>query len=243
MPNADRPFIRIDRRGRVLWLTIDRPEVRNALHPPASEELSRGWDALEADDDLRVAVITGTGERAFCAGDDLKWRDPRPPDQRRVVEGGGFGGLTHRRLGKPVIAAVNGPAVGGGFELVLACDLVVASETARFGLPEVSIGKVANAGGVQRLTRALPPARALAVILANDPLSAREAFDLGLVTRVVPAAELEPAAQDLAERVAAMPALAVAAALEIAHRSADLTLSDALRHQYPAVDRLFREGS
>ncbi len=234
-------FIRVERRGAVLWLTIDRPDVRNALHPPASAELSQCWDLLEADPDLRVAVLTGAGDRAFCAGFDLSWgrEHPEPLDQARVAHGGGFGGLTHRRLAKPVIAAVNGAAMGGGLELMLACDLVVASDEARFGLPEVSLGLVANAGGVQRLVRALPTARAMSVIIGGAALSAHDAFALGIVSAVVAPADVAPTALALAERVAAMPADAVGAAREVAYLSADMPLAEALRHRYPGIDRLF----
>jgi enoyl-CoA hydratase/carnithine racemase len=233
-------FCRVERRDRVVWVTIDRPGVRNALSPPASAELSLVWDDFEADDGLRVAVVTGAGA-VFCAGFDLKWarEHPAPMLQARVGENGGFGGLTSRRLSKPVIAAVNGPAMGGGFELALACDLIVAADGARFGLPEIGLGIVANAGGVQRLVRQVPLKRALRVILANEPLSASEAFELGLVSLLVPGDQVLEAADDLAQRIAGMSPLAVAACLEIARVSVSMPLEDALAYQYPSVDRLF----
>jgi enoyl-CoA hydratase/carnithine racemase len=203
----------------VLWVTIDRPEVRNALHPPASAELTRAWDLLESDPDLRAAVVTGAGDHAFCAGF-------------------GFGGLTNRFVSKPIIAAVNGPAMGGGLEFALACDLIVAAETARFAFPEVALGLVPNAGGIQRLIRQIPTKRALLVILAGEPISAQEAFELGLVSKLVPADQLPSAARDLAEHLAAMPPLSVAAAREVARLAPDMPLADSLRYQYPAVDRM-----
>jgi enoyl-CoA hydratase/carnithine racemase len=236
-------FIRLDRvaDGHVLWITIHRPEVSNALHPPASEELARAWDLLQAESELRVAVLTGAGDRAFCAGFDLKWAQTHPQllDQRNVVQQGGFGGLTARRVEKPIIAAVNGAAMGGGLELALACDLIVSATTARFGLPEVSVGLVGNAGGVQRLVRQVPAKRALRLILTGESISAREAFDIGLISELVPLDQLPSAARALAERIASMPPLAVMAAKELADLSQSMPLGDALRYQYPAVDRLF----
>jgi acetyl-CoA C-acetyltransferase len=236
-------FIRVERRagGQVLWITIDRPQVRNALHPPATLELSRAWDMLEAEADLHVGVLTAAGDRAFCAGFDLKWAQahPEPLDQTRVTMRGGFGGLTNRRVQKPIIAAVNGAAMGGGLELALACDLIVAVNTARFALPEVSVGLVANAGGVQRLMRHVPAKRALRLILTGESISAQEAFEIGLVTQVVPAEALVDCATRLAERIASLPPLAVQAAREVADLSPGMALADALEYQYPAIDRLF----
>jgi len=243
LPDPVWEFIRVERLsdGHILWITIDRPEVRNALHPPASEELGRAWDLLEAEADLRVGVLTGAGDRAFCAGFDLKWAQAHPGklDQRNVAQQGGFGGLTARRVEKPLIAAVNGAAMGGGLELALACDLIVAADSARFGLPEVSVGLVANAGGVQRLMRQVPAKRAMRLILTAESISAQEAFDIGLITQLVPLDKLANSARVLAERIAGLPPLAVCAAKEAADLSQSLPLAEALRHQYPAIDRLF----
>jgi enoyl-CoA hydratase/carnithine racemase len=236
-------YIRVERLsdGHILWITIDRPEVRNALHPPASEELGRAWDLLEAEPDLRVGVLTGAGDRAFCAGFDLKWAQahPRMLDQRNVVQQGGFGGLTARRVEKPIIAAVNGAAMGGGLELALACDLIVAADTARFGLPEVSVGLVSNAGGVQRLMRQVPAKLAMRLILTAESISAQEALQIGLITELVALDQLANSARALAERIASLPPLAVVAAKEVAELSQSVSLAEALRYQYPAIDRLF----
>jgi crotonobetainyl-CoA hydratase len=243
LPNADWEYIQIDRlaSGRILWITINRPHVSNALHPPASVELGRAWDLLEQEPELRVGVLTGAGDRAFCGGFDLKWSQSHPQllDQANVVQYGGFGGLTARRLSKPVIAAANGAAMGGGFELALACDLIVAADSARFGIPEVSLGLVANAGGVQRLMRQVPAKRALFLILTGQSISAHEAFEIGLITQVVPEAQLKTSALTLAERIASLPPPAVAAAREVAELSQDMPLWDALQYRYPAVERLF----
>jgi enoyl-CoA hydratase/carnithine racemase len=243
LPEPNWEHIEIERpgAGRILWITINRPQVSNALHPPASAELGRAWDHLEEDPELGVAVLTGAGDRAFCSGFDLNWSQshPEPLDQPNVTLHGGFGGLTARRLSKPVIAAANGAAMGGGLELALACDLIVAADSARFGIPEVSLGLVANAGGVQRLMRQVPAKRALRLILTGESVSAQEALDIGLVSQVVPAAHLKTCALTLAERIASLPALAVMASREVAELSQAMPLWDALHYRYPAIDRLF----
>jgi enoyl-CoA hydratase len=189
-----------ERRGRTEILTLNRPEARNAMSPELSLLLDQTWDELEGDADVLAVVITGNGP-VFCAGADLK-----------VIAGGGgaginapvggFGGLAWRDFSKPVIAAVNGPAVAGGFELVLACDLVVAAEHAVFGLPEVQRGLLAAAGGPIRLANRVPLATAIEIVITGDPISAARAFELGLVNRVVPAGTELAEAVALAERIA-----------------------------------------
>src|SRR5262245_38665477 len=194
-------FCEVAREGRTLVVTLNRPEVMNALHPPANFELERVFDEFAADPELWVAVLTGAGERAFSAGNDLKWTaehggrlPPMPP--------GGFGGLVNRfDLTKPIIAAVNGFALGGRFELVLACDVVIAAEHARFGLPEPKVGLMAAAGGAQRLARQIPLKLAMGMMLTGEHIDARRANDLGLVNEVVPGTELVAAATRFAERI------------------------------------------
>src|SRR5436853_4308562 len=180
-------FVRYEKRNRIAYVTINRPEVMNALHPPANEELARVWADVAADPEVWVAILTGAGERAFSAGNDLKWTAmhgvPRMPE-------GGFGGIVARELWKPLIAAVNGVALGGGLEIALACDVIVASETARFGLPEPRVGLMAAAGGVHRLPRHVPLKIAMGMILTGRPVSAAEAARIGLVNEVVPAGDL-----------------------------------------------------
>jgi enoyl-CoA hydratase/carnithine racemase len=217
-------FVRYEKRDRIAFLTMDRPEVMNALHPPAHEELDACWDDFAADADCWVAVVTGAGDRAFSAGNDLKWTaqygTPRMPKS-------GFGGITSRfDLWKPVVAAVNGVALGGGLEIALACDVVVAAEHATLGLPEPRVGLMAAAGGVHRLPRHVPLKTAMGMMLTGKPITAVEAHRLGLVNEVVPAAQLADAAE-----------------LEGLGRP----LVDALRTRYPAVERLWasedvREG-
>lgn len=193
-------FVRVERRDRVLEITIDRPDARNALHPPAHEELSSVLDAFFADRDLWVAIITGAG-RGFCAGNDLAFT---ASGQQPYFPRTGFGGITSRRgMTKPVIAAVNGHAMGGGLEIVLACHLAVADEGAQLGVPEVGVGLVAAAGGLVRLPRTLPLKLAHEMLLAGRRLTAAEALEHGLVNAVAPAGGALDAARELAARVVA----------------------------------------
>jgi crotonobetainyl-CoA hydratase len=239
-------FCRRRREGRALFITIDRPEVMNALHPPAHRELARAFDAFAADPELWVAVITGAGDRAFCAGTDLKYmaetgRDDTPPS--------GFAGLTARfDLAKPVIAAVNGAALGGGFEIVLACDLAVAAEHATFGFPEPKVGLAALGGGLHRLARQIPLKQAMEMILTGRPVGAAEGLRLGFVNRVVPAGQLKDAADALVDAVLDGAPLAVQASKAVTMDSLDIaSLADAIGRRHPAAARMLasqdaREG-
>lgn len=178
-----------ERDGNLFHITINRPEVMNALHPPANRELSDLFDEFENDPDLWVAIITGAGERAFSAGNDLKYQ--AGGGDRSGQPSSGFGGITARwGLNKPVIAAVNGVAMGGGFEIALACDLIIASDNARFALPEPRVGLAALAGGVHRLPRQIGMKRAMGMMLTGRHVPAAEGLELGFVNEVVTQAEL-----------------------------------------------------
>lgn len=208
-----------DRRGHVAVVTIDRPDRANAIDLETARDLSETFDRLESDDDVRAVVLTGAGEKIFCAGMDLK---AVAAGQAGAVNGvpGGFAGIVRRAFSKPLIAAVNGAALGGGFEIVLACDLVVASSAARFGLPEVGIGLFAASGGAVRLGLRVPRALALEYLLVGEPIPVERAQALGLVNRVVdPAAVLDEAVA-LADRVGQNAPLAVQAAKRVAHVAA-----------------------
>jgi enoyl-CoA hydratase/carnithine racemase len=237
-------FVRYEKRNRIAYVTIDRPEVMNALHPPANEELARVWDDFAADPECWVAILTGAGERAFSAGNDLKYTAlhgvPHMPP-------GGFGGLVSRfDLWKPLIAAVNGVALGGGLEIALACDIIVAAEHARLGLPEPRVGLMAAAGGVHRLPRHIPLKIAMGLMLTAGQLTAAEAARLGLVNEVAPAAGLMAAAERWANAILECSPLAVQATKQASLQGLGKPLAEAMT-TYPLMQRLFasedaREG-
>jgi acetyl-CoA C-acetyltransferase len=186
-------YCQVETRDHVTIVTINRPDSRNALHPPANHELGEVFDTFEISADQWVAIVTGAGEKAFCAGADLKHTDSM--QQGKFVPPSGFGGLTSRyERKKPVIAAVNGFATGGGFELALACDIILASDTARFGLTEPRVGLAALGGGIQRLIREIGLKRASAMLLTGRLVSSEEGLRLGFVNEVVPQADLMAAA-------------------------------------------------
>ena len=225
--------------GHLSIITINRPEVMNALHPMASQELSDAFDAFAADPELWVAIITGAGDRAFSAGNDLKYHaDLRARTGARPHSPAkGFGGLTNRHdLDKPVIAAVNGVAMGGGFEIALAADLIIASEHAKFALPEPRVGLAAGAGGMQRLSRQIPLKKAMGILLTGRQVSAAEGYELGFVTAVVPHAELMPQARRWAEQILECSPMSIRATKQVVARSlASPAIELAMRNaHYPA---------
>ncbi|MFI9387619.1 enoyl-CoA-hydratase DpgD [Kutzneria sp. NPDC052558] len=230
--------VRYEKRGHVAWVTINRPEVLNALDLRTHEELGRIWDDVEADDEIRVAVLTGAGGRAFSVGQDLKERARLdaaggPASTFGSRGGPGWPRLTERfDLSKPVLARVDGYALGGGFELALACDLVIASDRSVFALPEVRLGLVPGAGGVFRLVRQLPQKIATGLLLTGRQVDANTLHANGLVNEVVSAERLDGCVQAwVADLVAAAP-LAVRAIKEAALRSVDLPLPDAFDAAY-----------
>jgi crotonobetainyl-CoA hydratase len=196
---ADLEFCKTETENNLLIITINRPEKMNALHPPASKELSKVFDDFLADDKLWVAIITGAGDKAFSAGNDLRYQaeggDMFMPDS-------GFAGLTARaHMTKPVIAAVNGVAMGGGFEIALACDIILASDNARFALPEPKVGLAALAGGLHRLPRQIPLKQAMGMILTGRHVGAEEGAEIGFVTKVFPQASLMQEARKWAQMI------------------------------------------
>jgi len=232
--------IRSERRGQVLEVTIDRPKA-NAIDAATSRELGRAFTEFRDDPGLAVAIVTGAGERFFSAGWDLKAEAAQTGGPEDYGPGG-FGGLTEMfDLQKPVIAAVNGWAAGGGLEIALACDLIVAAEGVRFALPEVRRGLVPDAGGVLRLPERLPRALAMEMLLTGREMDAAEAHERGLVNRVVAPGELMAEARSLAERIASAAPLAVRAVKAIVAATEGIPVRDGyelLRQGgVPAYDR------
>ncbi len=200
-------MVRYEKRGAVALLTIDRPEARNAVNGDVARGMEEAIDQLEADDEVWVGVLTGNGP-VFSAGADLKAISAGKVGELQT-ERGGFGGIATRERTKPIIAAVDGPALAGGTEIVLACDLVVASTEARFGIPEVKRSLVAAAGGLFRLPRKLPFNIAMELALTGDPISAERAHHFGLVNRLVEPGTVVDVALELAEAICANAPLAV----------------------------------
>jgi enoyl-CoA hydratase/carnithine racemase len=228
-------FCTVERDGRLFTVTMNRPEVMNALHPPANQELAKVFDEFAADPDLWVAIITGAGDRAFSAGNDLKYQ--AAGSGRLEVAEKGFGGLTARfHEPKPVIAAVNGVAMGGGFEIALACDIIVASENATFALPEPRVGLAALAGGIHRLPRQIPLKQAMGMLLTGRRVSAREGQQLGFVNEVVPSGELMATARRWAEMILECAPLSVRASKQAALAGLDqASLEAAMNARYEGL--------
>ena len=229
-----------ERQGAVEILRINRPEARNAISPEVSQTMAELLDAAEHDAAVRAVVVTGTGP-VFSAGADLKV----------VASGGGagisaapggFAGLVTRDFPKPLIAAVNGPALAGGFEIVLACDLVVAADTARFGVPEVQRGLMAAAGALIRLPKRVPMAIALELAMTGDPISAQRALELGLVNRVVPADDVLTEAIAIAQRIGENSPVAVRVSRKLVREAIDLDEEAAWQRNDERALEVFRGG-
>jgi enoyl-CoA hydratase len=207
--------VRTERIGSTLLITIDRPQARNAVNAAVATQLAAALDELENDPTLRAGVLTGA-ENTFSAGMDLK---AALKGESPEIPGRGFGGLTEAELAKPLIAAVEGFAMGGGFELALGCDLIVAAEDAKFGLPEVKRGLIAAGGGVVRLPKRIPHHLAMEFLLTGEPVTGRRAGELGLVNRVTPNGDAAAVALQLAEKLAENAPLALAAVKKIVRGS------------------------
>ena len=233
-------FCTTSREGRLLVVTMNRPEVMNSLHPPANFELEKVFDDFVADPELWVAIITGAGERAFSAGNDLKFT--AKTGGKLDINKKGFAGITSRFDNpKPLIAAVNGVAMGGGFEIALACDLIIASENAVFALPEPRVGLAALAGGMHRLPRAIPLKHAMGMLLTGRRVSAREGFALGFVNEVVAPGELMTAARRWADEILACAPLSVRASKQCALQGlAAGSIEEAMAGRYDQLGLMLR---
>jgi enoyl-CoA hydratase/carnithine racemase len=232
-------FITVEKSDHVTLITLNRPEVLNALHPPAHNELGQAFDEFDAEDDAWVAIVTGAGDRAFSAGNDLKVTASGEtfPD---LAWKGGFGGITTRYdLFKPVIAAVNGIAMGGGFEIALACDIIIASQNAVFALPEPRVGLVAGAGGMHRLPRMVPFKYAMGMMLCGKRIDAGEAWRIGLASEVVAPDKLMEAARRWAGEILECAPLSVRLTKQAAMSNFHLPVEDALQTHPPLFETFF----
>ncbi len=232
-------YVLYEKKDHIATITMNRPEVMNSVHPPATAELSGIWDDAIADDNVWVVILTGAGERAFSAGNDLKYTAskgmPTGPSPK-----GGFGGLTDRTdIDKPMIAAVNGFALGGGFEMALSCDIIVAADHARLGLPEPKVGLAAAAGGMHRLPRQLPLKVAMGYMLTGKHMTAQEALGLGIVNEVVPLKDLMATAHRWASEILECAPISVRATKQCAMQGLGLPLDQALAGSYPALKEMF----
>ena len=221
-----------EKEGRIAIFTFNRPEARNALNPQAIRELSEAMIDFRDDPNLWVGIITGAGEKAFCAGADIK--EQLPFRKERSDRPWAFPPMPTRglELWKPLIAAINGLALGGGLEVALACDIRIASENARLGQPEVNIGTMAGSGATQRLPRIIPWCKAAELLLMGRLIDAQEAYRIGLVNEVVPQDKLMPTAKEWAEAICQVAPLAVRATKEAMIRGYGMTLEEGLRLEY-----------
>lgn len=230
-------------RGNVLIVTLNRPEAKNAANKALAEGVAAAMDRLDSDNDLRVGIITGAGG-TFCSGMDLKGFLAGETPQ---IPGKGFAGLTEAPPAKPLIAAVDGYALAGGFEIALACDLIVANKESKFGIPEVKRGLAAAAGGLVRLPRQIPQRLAMELALTGEFVSAQRAYEMGLINRIVDGVALEGALQ-LAEAISANGPLAVAASKKVIREQQDWSQAEQWKNQYALTAAVFtssdaREGA
>jgi crotonobetainyl-CoA hydratase len=229
----------VEKDGKLWVITLNRPERMNALHSPAHFELEEIFNEFSTDPDAWVAIITGSGERAFCAGNDLRYQAEGGKLERNPM---GFAGLTSRfDLKKPIIAAVNGVAMGGGFEIALACDLIIASENARFALPEPKVGLAALAGGMHRLPRQIGMKRAMGMMLTGRTVEAQEGLSLGFVNEVVAHEDLMDSAKKWAESIMECSPTSVRTTKDVAMSGlSHASVETAMEQKYDSVLDLFK---
>ena len=225
-------FATYEKKGRIATVTINRPERMNALHPPANLELHEIWNDFQNDPEVWIGILTGSGDRAFSAGNDLKYTAEHGMNMVRVGESG-FGGLAKRTdCWKPIIAAVNGFALGGGFEMALSCDIIIAADHARLGLPEPRVGLMAGAGGVHRLPRMMPQKIAMGYILTGRHMTAQDAHRWGIVNEVVPLADLMSTVDRWAQDILEGAPLSIRASKQAAMMGLGHPLDIALNLEY-----------
>ena len=234
-----------EKKGNIAYITVNRPEALNAISSEVLRELAKAWINVRDDSDVRVAIVTGAGDRAFSAGADLKeiakWQmqpeEERPPFLENWPDVYPMRGM---EVWKPFIAAINGIATGGGLELAMACDMRIAADTARLGLMETKQSLMPGWGGTQRLPRLVPFGKALEILITGDFVEAEEALRIGLVNKVVPKDQLMTAAEELAARICENGPLAVQAVKEAAYRGVRMTLDEGLKLESLMIQNLFQ---
>jgi enoyl-CoA hydratase/carnithine racemase len=233
-------YVIYEKKGHVAYVTINRPEVMNALHYEANVELGEVFNDFKQDGECWVAIVTGAGQRAFSAGNDLKATAAATARGERMADRFvPFGGITTGfECSKPIIAAVNGVAVGGGFEIALASDLIIAAEHARFGLPEPRVGLIAGAGGMHRLPQQLPLKQAMGMLLTGRQITAQEAYRIGLVNEIVPGGELMAVAERWANEILECSPLCVQLTKEAALAGLSSSIKEAMKQDWPRMQRL-----
>jgi len=245
--------ITVEREERLYIVTINRPDVMNALNPQTHAEMARAFDDFEQDQELWVAIVTGAGDAAFCAGGDISAMVDATTEDDYKVPDSGYGGLTNRfSCDKPIIGAVNGLALGGGFELALCCDIVIAADNAMFGLPEPKIGTAAVASGMHRLVREIGLKQAMGILLTAEFIDAQKALGFGLVNEVVPADELMTTARNYARKILKCAPLAIQATKHCAlqglkYNSVEEVMAAQLDHRFDKLETMMhsediREG-
>lgn len=231
----------VEKKEHLTIVTINRPEVMNAVNPLTSRELENAFDEFSEDPEAWVCIVTGAGDRGFCVGNDLKFHAEnfaKMPELNAQLKRG-FAGITERYdCFKPMIAAVNGMALGGGFEIALACDIIVASENAAFGLPEPRVGLMALAGGVHRLSRQIPYHVAMGMILGAKRITPQQALSHGIINDVVPPEKLMETAENWAAEIMLGAPLSLRASKEAVIKGADLPLDKAISAQFPGTIRM-----
>lgn len=232
MAEVEAPFCTVEREGKILIVTMNRPETLNAFPPGAHDEMEKIFDDFAADDSLHVAILTGAG-RAFCAGSNIKAYDEGYVPVMPPTGGGGI--LKRKGLRKPIIAAAPGLAMGGGFEVLLACDLVIAAEGAFFGLPEPLVGAGATGGGIPHLVRKIPHSAAMAVLIAGERLSAEDAYRFGLVNEIAPQGEVLTVAKKWAEKILRLAPIAMRCTKEVADLALRGASEEELHHAEDAA--------
>ena len=224
-------FVKYEKKERIAYVTLNRPERMNALHVHAHNELTEIFDDFASDPEVWIAIITGAGDRAFSAGNDLVYQSERAAagDSLEPLPPAGFAGITSRfDCYKPIIAAVNGYALGGGFETALACDIIIAADHAKFGLPEPRVGLMAGGGGIHRLPRQIPLKLAIGMLVTGRQITAQEAASAGVVNEVVPLADLMTTAEKWAAEILLCAPMSVRASKEGAMKSLRLPLDVAM---------------